>query len=615
VVGHVNEERVKGLVLIAVLAAVAGMVNIQGTMAIKTLIVPDQYPTITAAVNQASPGDTIFVKSGVYDENVLITKSLTIEGQNSANTVIIGKGRSSPTAVLTLAADNIVVSGLTIESLNYSTATYYAYGIWIEGNNCKITGNIVENTYTGIFCSIQSSTTITQNTVESNHKNGIVFYGGSLNTISGNDIVDNAASGIEMDGYSNTISQNNLQGNYRGVGLGTSYSVLYGNNIQSNTESGVFLAGSQDIISANNITNNEYGVYVTLQLTAPLGSRIYQNNLENNRYNAYDNSAGLVEYWDNGAQSGGNYWSDYTSRYPDAAEVGLTGIGNTPYVINVNNTDNYPFMSPYKTPNLSNPPNAISTPTETPNSIVASWPLDTVEASLVTPDETGNNPAILGSVTAVYNYTPALVPGKFGSALNFTGNAYGMVHPSLSILTPNDVTIDAWVNVQAIKDVVYNNIFIEAVRTTASLPTRTLGLAVNGQAPENASSPPLGALRGYVLTPSGFNEIDTTSALPNDTWVHVVFTRSTATGMHIYVNGVEQNVTVAAGTTDPSGPVQNPTDIYIGHDSHTEIEDLVISNYVAQQTSPWWMQWWLWVIVLAVALVGGFILYRKRFRQ
>ena len=48
--------------------------------------------------------------------------------------------------------------------------------------------------------------------------------------------------------------------------------------------------------------------------------------------------------------------------------------------------------------------------------------------------------------------------------------------------------------------------------------------------------------------------------------------------MHIYVNGQEQAVTVAAGTTNPTGPIQNPTDIYIGHDSMTEIDQLQISN-------------------------------------
>jgi parallel beta-helix repeat protein len=613
--GNMKKELLQSLALITILIAVAGMVNIQGTRASKTLIVPDEYATINAAVNQASAGDTILVKSGVYHENIQVSKSLTLEGQNSANTIIVGSGGSSPTAVLTLAADNVRVSGLTIESLNYSITTRYAYGIWVEGNNCTITGNVIENTYIGIFCSIQSSTTITQNNIKSSIKDGVRFFGGSLNNISDNNIIGNGVSGISMDGYSNTISKNNIQDNYRGVGFGASYSVLFGNNIQSNAESGVFLAGSQNIISANNISNNKYGVFVTLQLTAPLGDRIYHNNLVNNIYNAHDNSSALVEYWDNGFQSGGNYWSDYLLKYPGASQVDSSGIGNTPYTINSNNTDNHPLMSPFNTSNLGNPPTAISPPPAKPNSVVASWSLGTVYASLLTPDATGNNPAVLGSETANYNYTPALVPGKFGEALNFTGNVYATVHPSPSLETPEEVTIDAWVNVQAIKGVPYDNIFIEAVRTTATLPTRTLGLAVNGQTPENASSPPLGALRGYVATSSGLNEIDTKVALPLDTWVHVVFTRSTTTGMHIYVNGVEQAVTVAAGTANPKGSILNPTDIYIGHDSKTEIEDLQISNTVYGQTPPLWTQWWLWTIILAAALVGGLILYRKRFRR
>ncbi len=64
--------------------------------AAQTLTVPDQYPTIGAAVNAASAGDTIFVESGVYRENVQITKPLTLEGQSSANTTIIGKRRLTP---------------------------------------------------------------------------------------------------------------------------------------------------------------------------------------------------------------------------------------------------------------------------------------------------------------------------------------------------------------------------------------------------------------------------------------------------------------------------------------------------------------------------------------
>ena len=55
--------------------------------------------------------------------------------------------------------------------------------------------------------------------------------------------------------------------------------------------------------------------------------------------------------------------------------------------------------------------------------------------------------------------------------------------------------------------------------------------------------------------------------------------------MHVYVDGKEQAVTVAAGTANPTGPIQNPTDIYIGHDSMTEIDQLQISN-TAKTTQP-----------------------------
>jgi hypothetical protein len=58
-------------------------------------------------------------------------------------------------------------------------------------------------------------------------------------------------------------------------------------------------------------------------------------------------SDGSPNTWDNGYPSGGNYWSDYQTRYPSAAEIDGSGIWNTPYVIDANNTDRYPLMSPW----------------------------------------------------------------------------------------------------------------------------------------------------------------------------------------------------------------------------------------------------------------------------
>ena len=49
-----------------------------------TIIVPDNYPSITAAIGNASAGDTILVRTGTYFENPVIDKSLTLQGEATA---------------------------------------------------------------------------------------------------------------------------------------------------------------------------------------------------------------------------------------------------------------------------------------------------------------------------------------------------------------------------------------------------------------------------------------------------------------------------------------------------------------------------------------------------
>lgn len=590
------------------------MFNLHTSHASETLVVPQDYSTIGEAISHASAGDKILIQSGVYNENIRIDKSLMMEGQDQSNTIILGKGDSTPTSVLTLAANEVKVSGLTIESISNSNKTKYAYGIWVEGDNCTITGNIIQNTYMGIFCSTQSSTTITQNTITGSIKDGIRFCAGSQNNISDNNIISNSVSGIALGGYSNTVEGNNLQNNTRGLGLGASNSVVFHNTMLSNTESGIFLSGSKNIIVGNEIDSNKYGVYITTQGASPSANEIYQNNFVNNLYNAFGNSSYLVESWDGGSLTGGNYWSDYKTKYPAAVEKGNSGVENTPYTVNSNNLDKYPLTAPFNIASIGNTPIAISPNHAKPNSVVGLWSFDKVDLDLVAQDTTGNNPAVLGSVTGVYNYTPARVQGKFGEALSFNGNTYAAVQPSPSLETTNDVTIDVWVKVPEIKaNVPYNNILIEAIRTTAALPTRTLGLAINGETPTNDSSLPIGVLRAYVMTPSGFNEIDSKESLPFNTWVHLVFVRSTTTGMHLYVNEKEQAITVVAGTANPKGPIQKPTDIYIGHDSITQIDQIQISNTVENLGQQLLLQWWLWTAIILAGVAGsGLVFYLKQ---
>ena len=54
-------------------------------------------------------------------------------------------------------------------------------------------------------------------------------------------------------------------------------------------------------------------------------------------------SALSANIWDNGAE--GNYWGDYKTKYPNAAQVGATGIENTPYIIDSVNVDAHPLAT------------------------------------------------------------------------------------------------------------------------------------------------------------------------------------------------------------------------------------------------------------------------------
>ena len=587
------------------------MVSANLLTATKTIIVPVDYPSITDAIGNASAGDTILVRSGTYFENPIIDKPLTLQGENSANTVVVGTGDSVGASVFTVAADDVKISGFTITSVNYSVSANYAYGVIIEGDNCTITGNNIVNTLSGIFCSVQSSTLIAQNNITENQKNGVRFYGGFDNTISENNITDNAASGITMEGYSDNITGNILTQNTIGIGMAATYSVIFRNNITQNSNSGIYLPGSNNVISANYMANNKYGIYSLPSFGVSSNNTIFHNDFVDNQQNAYSTSPYNIQTWDEGYPLGGNYWSNYSTVYPNAKEIANSGIMNLPYTICANNTDRDPLMTLFDASNAGTSPGEKTPPVTGSDHVAGLWSFDSVEPNYVTADSTGANPAVLGTVSDNISYTPQLVEGKFGKALYFNGVAYAYVPASPSLTIPGDITIDAWVKVNQFKNVTYNNIAIEFVSTTAKYPTRILGLAINGVAPSNSASPALGVLRGYVTTDTGgFNEIDTTQPLSLNEWYHVVFTRSTQTGMHIYVNGVEQNVTVFAGNQNPAGSIEPATGLYFGHDSISTLENVQILNVAEPTSTPIWQQWWfLTPVAAAFAVLVGTVYY------
>jgi len=89
-------KRFFALTLLVTLLAMAlplGVTEAEASPA--TIYVPDNYSTIQAAVDAASPGDTIIVYPGTYNENVDVNKDhLTIKSENGADSTIVEAANS-----------------------------------------------------------------------------------------------------------------------------------------------------------------------------------------------------------------------------------------------------------------------------------------------------------------------------------------------------------------------------------------------------------------------------------------------------------------------------------------------------------------------------------------
>jgi hypothetical protein len=230
-------------------------------------------------------------------------------------------------------------------------------------------------------------------------------------------------------------------------------------------------------------------------------------------------------------------------------------------------------------------------------SVVGLWHLDEVEPAdymEITLDAMGYNHGTLGGEPP-----PVLVEGKFGKALNFEMSSFIYVpiaflvgfpptpEPIYIPVSPNldiqkELKIEAWINVQAFTNASYNNIVVKCTRTGPEVEdvTRVFGLAVKPSSEQEEA----GVLSGCIFTDSsGFNEILTTEPVIHlNQWINVAFTR-TSTGMHLYVDGEEQDVKAIEGVQNPAGSIINGTEVYIGHDSEVIIDEAKISDLAPEK--------------------------------
>ena len=242
-------------VLFVVLLSISSLTILNVKAEPRTLTVPDDYPTIQEAINNANNGDTIFVKSGTYHESISIDKSISLIGENPESTKIIGDYRLNGTIVL-IQHNYAKITGFTLQPSAYS---YSRKGIHLlHVTHCNIIDNNFFDNGVGVWLYESSENEITGNTINGsdNGRYGILAEYSPNNMISNNQITDNDCGISLYQSEGNTLHNNTIKNNNR-IGLNIiSNNNKITDNIISNQKNGITLYGSNNLLRNNKIINS-----------------------------------------------------------------------------------------------------------------------------------------------------------------------------------------------------------------------------------------------------------------------------------------------------------------------------------------------------------------------
>jgi len=291
---------------------------------------PGNYSTIQSAIDNASHWDTIFVYSGIYNENIKINKVLNLIGENRETTIIKGHGNSItvniPQRLVTFQGFTIqnnddgigihtsrvdeTIQNNTIKNCNIGIESSYGgvgyiidnniimdnsiYGIYLHSvsgtNNPIITNNIISRNNIGIYSRYTDWITLEDNIISENQK-GIFLSKSEGNRIFRNNFLNNTICGIEIEyGSDNVIGENRIVGNSK-KGTGIDLYVSGRNTILNNNISNCYVGFNiyswftGTSISYNTITLNIVGIYLD-----------DSENIMINNNNFIDNEKGIQMY-------------------------------------------------------------------------------------------------------------------------------------------------------------------------------------------------------------------------------------------------------------------------------------------------------------------------------
>ena len=201
------------------------------------------FNSITEGVAAVASGKSVVVASGTYNEQLIINKEITLQGAGKESCTISGF-RYTGENLITVTADDVTISGFTIDGEGYT--------------------NI------GIYSDSSSSIEISENIIQNHRDSGILYTRTSDDYPSGiyvynNEICHNYLNGIKVTGAgSGIIELNTIRNSNYGINASDdTFLEVKKNNIHNNYDSGIFCRhNSSLLIWENEIITNGYGIRI-----------------------------------------------------------------------------------------------------------------------------------------------------------------------------------------------------------------------------------------------------------------------------------------------------------------------------------------------------------------
>lgn len=216
----------------------------------------ENFSVIQDAIDYATTGDIIIVKSGLYFENIVIDKTIILRGDNNKNTIIDGRGAGN---VIKINAKNIEINNFSIQN---SGIYFPNSGINCTSDNNTISNNIINNCFYGITLYRSCNNNFEFNIIKENKNCGIYMKNSSINSFINNTIFNHTYNGIGI--YSNS-NNNSIKNN-----------ILYNNGYCAIN----IKISSQNLITNNNISNNNIGIHYPKNKNTIIENIFYNNRID-----------------------------------------------------------------------------------------------------------------------------------------------------------------------------------------------------------------------------------------------------------------------------------------------------------------------------------------------